>query len=147
MAGAATAPVTVADNIVSIQAQYGFDKRPANIFIAATSTEVSEWSDTMIDADGIDGIGNAGDYQRIGALRIAVVARSKSPERAAAGAACTATVALPEVFKTAAPAGVAAAPVTVNVAVAGDSVDWRCYRYRAFETIVPLRNAGWRPAV
>jgi type IV pilus assembly protein PilW len=33
----------------------------------------------------------------------------------------------------------------VDVAVAGDSADWRCYRYRVFETIVPLRNADWNP--
>jgi type IV pilus assembly protein PilW len=33
----------------------------------------------------------------------------------------------------------------VNVAVAGDTLDWKCYRYRVFETIVPIRNAQWRP--
>ena len=33
----------------------------------------------------------------------------------------------------------------VNVAVAGDTMDWKCYRYRVFETIVPIRNAQWRP--
>jgi type IV pilus assembly protein PilW len=28
--------------------------------------------------------------------------------------------------------------------VAGDPLGWQCYRYRVFETIVTLRNAGWR---
>ena len=51
----------------------------------------------------------------------------------------------PTVFAGAAPASVAAAPVQVNVVVAGDKVDWKCYRYRVFETIVPIRNAQWRP--
>jgi type IV pilus assembly protein PilW len=145
MEGAASDPATVADNIVSIQAQYGFDTRPDATFRGDTSARVVQWSDTMIDADGLGVAGDAGDYQRIAALRIAVVARSKSPERAAPGATCTATTALPQVFATAEPAGVEAAPVTVNVGVTGDSVDWHCYRYRVFETIVPLRNAGWRP--
>jgi type IV pilus assembly protein PilW len=145
MDGASTNPVTVADNIVSIQAQYGFDTRDAAIFRAAASTKVVQWSDTMINADGLGATGDAGDYQRIAALRIAVVARSKSPERAEPGAACTATPTLPVVFAAAEPADVVAMPVTVNVGVTGDSVDWRCYRYRVFETIVPLRNAGWRP--
>jgi type IV pilus assembly protein PilW len=145
MAGAATNPASVADNIVSIQAQYGFDTRPTATFQAAASTQVGQWSDTMINADGVGATGDAGDYQRIAAVRIAVVARSKSPERPAPGAACTATTALPVVFASAEPDGVAAVPVTVNVGVAGDPVDWRCYRYRVFETIVPLRNAGWRP--
>jgi type IV pilus assembly protein PilW len=143
--GAATAPATVADNIVSIQAQYGFDTRDDGTFRSDTSSRVTQWSDTMINADGLGVEGDAGDYQRIAALRIAVVARSKSPERAAPGAACSATPARPQVFATAEPAGVAAVPVTVNVGVTGDSVDWRCYRYRVFETIVPLRNAAWRP--
>jgi type IV pilus assembly protein PilW len=31
------------------------------------------------------------------------------------------------------------------VAVAGDTVDWKCYRYRVFNTIVPMRNSAWRP--
>jgi type IV pilus assembly protein PilW len=145
MDGAATDPATVADNIVSIQAQYGFDTRVPSAFLPERGMQVSQWSDTMIDADGLGGAGDAADYQRIAALRIAVVARSKSPERAEPGAACSATTALPVVFAVAEPAGVAALPVTVNVAVAGDTVDWRCYRYRVFETIVPLRNAGWRP--
>jgi type IV pilus assembly protein PilW len=49
------------------------------------------------------------------------------------------------VFAREEPFGVAALPVQVNVAIAGDGIDWKCYRYRVFETIVPLRNAGWRP--
>jgi len=40
---------------------------------------------------------------------------------------------------------VAGVPITVNVAVTGDPLDWRCYRYRVFETVATLRNAGWRP--
>jgi len=33
----------------------------------------------------------------------------------------------------------------VNVAVAGDAVSWKCYRYRVFETIVPILNSQYRP--
>jgi type IV pilus assembly protein PilW len=74
-----------------------------------------------------------------------VVARSKAAENVAAGSNCSATTALPVVFAGKVPQDVAAAPVTVNVAVANDPVNWRCYRYRVFETVVNLRNAGWRP--
>ncbi|MFS2019346.1 pilus assembly protein PilW, partial [Massilia sp. CT11-108] len=70
---------------------------------------------------------------------------SKAVEHPAAGAACTTTTAQPVVFSSAAPAGVAGVPITVNVAVTGDPLDWRCYRYRVFETVATLRNAGWRP--
>lgn len=135
---------TVAGNIVSIKAQYGFDGRQGSAFQPGTGLQVNTWSSTMIDADGSGVAGDAGDWQHIAAVRLAVVARSKLADHPASGTTCTATTARPVVFAAAAPAGVAAAPVTVNVAVAGDPVDWTCYRYRVFETIVTLRNAGWR---
>lgn len=144
LTGAAAAPVTVIDNVVSIKAQYGFDTRVAapGTPLADPGTQIAQWSATMIDADHDGVAGDPGDYQRITALRIAVVARSQAIERATV-AGCSTTTLLPIVFSTAQPTGVAAVPVSVNVAVAGDTVDWKCYRYRVFETIVPLRNSGW----
>lgn len=145
LAGASAAPSTVVDNVVSIKAQYGFDQRVGAGFDPQGGMQVGQWSATMIDADGDGTVGGAADYQRITALRIAVVARSKAPERPQPGVACSATSTAPVVFGTAAPAGVTAVPIAVNVAVAGDPIDWKCYRYRVFETIVPLRNSAWRP--
>ncbi|HEU5437389.1 MAG TPA: PilW family protein, partial [Telluria sp.] len=148
MAGASANPSTVVDNVVSIKAQYGFDKNPQPAdgqFNPDNGMVVSEWSSTMINADGIGGVGDAADYQRITALRVAVVARSRAPERPAAGADCSATTVRPVVFGSASPAGVTPAPISVNVAVPGDPIDWKCYRYRVFETIVPMRNTAWRP--
>jgi type IV pilus assembly protein PilW len=145
--GSNAAAAAVADNIVSLKAQYGFDTRPGNAFQPAIGLQVTQWSSTMIDADGSAVTGDAGDWQRIAAVRLAVVARSKNPERPAAGTSCSATADAdkPVAFGTKAPAGVAAVQVTINVAVTGDAVDWHCYRYRVFETIVPFRNASWRP--
>jgi type IV pilus assembly protein PilW len=145
--GSSAAVSAVADNIVSLKAQYGFDTRPGNAFQPAAGLQVTQWSSTMINADGDGVTGGPGDWQRIAAVRLAVVARSKNPERPAAGQPCSATrdTDKPVAFGTKAPAGVAAVPVTVNVAVTGDPVDWHCYRYRVFETIVPFRNASWRP--
>jgi type IV pilus assembly protein PilW len=145
LAGASAAAEVVLDNVVSLKAQYGFDTRSSAAFAPASGVQLAVWSGAMIDADGDGIIGGAGDYQRVVALRIAVVARSKHPERADAGGACRATLSAPVVFAREEPFGVAALPVPVNVAIAGDSIDWKCYRYRVFETIVALRNAGWRP--
>lgn len=142
---AAGQPATVAEDIVSIKAQYGFDTRTGSAFLPQNGLQVNRWSATMIDADGSGTTGDNGDWQHIAAVRLAVVARSKAVEHPAAGATCTATTAQPVVFAGDAPTGVAGVPVTLDVAVAGDPVDWRCYRYRAFETVVTLRNAGWRP--
>jgi type IV pilus assembly protein PilW len=135
----------VADNIVSLKAQYGFDTRAA--FDPAAGMQVTKWSSAMIDADGNGTVGSPEDWQRIAAVRLAVVARSKNPERPAKGAACSATsdADKPKAFTTNAPAAVAAVPVTIDVAVTDDPVDWHCYRYRVFETVVPFRNASWRP--
>ena len=145
LAGSGGEPATVADNIVSIKAQYGFDTRTGAAFAPQAGLQVRRWSAAMIDADGDAIVGSAGDYQHIAALRIAVVARSAARERAGADGACSASTAKPVVFASAVPQGVAAVPVTVEVAADENDTAWRCYRYRVFETIVPLRNAGWRP--
>jgi type IV pilus assembly protein PilW len=136
---------SVADNIVSIKAQYGFDIRTGTAFTPEQGTVVGKWSSIMIDADGVGGPGSAGDYQRVVAVRIAVVARSKAPERPSTGTVCDATKVAPTLFANAQPQGVAAAPATPNLTVTGDTQDWKCYRYRVFETIVPIRNNAWRP--
>jgi type IV pilus assembly protein PilW len=143
--GSKATAAPVADNIVALKAQYGFDTRVGSAFDPAAGMQVTKWSSTMFDADGDTVTGSPGDWQRIAAVRLAVVARSKNPERPAKGAACSATADKPVAFATPAPAGVAAAQVTIDVAVTGDTVDWHCYRYRVFETVVPFRNASWRP--
>jgi type IV pilus assembly protein PilW len=150
LAGAEGAGVAVADNIVSIKAQYGFDARVIAGYNPAPApdgngAQLTQWSNAMIDADGDLTVGGPGDYQRIVAIRLAVVARSKSAEKPATNGQCGATTVLPQLFATASPASVAVVAVSPNVAVTGDSVPWQCYRYRVFETIVPLRNAQWRP--
>lgn len=157
MPGAAGQGASVIDNVVSLKAQYGFDNRPLSEYdpntpgnstvavSAASGMQIGVWSSTMIDADNDGVVGSAGDYQRIGSVRLAVVARSKNAEKPGTSGQCRATTVQPTVFAGAAPASVAAAPVQVNVVVAGDTADWKCYRYRVFETIVPIRNAQWRP--
>lgn len=144
LAGSAAESKPVADNIVALKAQYGFDTREQEVFDRSDGPVVTAWSATMIDADKNGNVGGPGDYTRIAALRIGLVARSKNPERPAADGTCNATTAAPKLFEASQPRNVAAVPVTTSLAVAGDTVDWKCYRYRVFETIVPLRNTGWR---
>lgn len=135
LAGSSAAASTVTDNIVAIKAQYGFDRRAA--FTPELGMQVTTWSGSMLDADNDLVVGSAGDYGRIAAVRVAVVARSRNPEKPNASGACTAT-----------PAGaytVFGGTVSVPLAVTGDTIDWKCYRYRTFETVVPLRNSAWRP--
>jgi len=135
----------VADNIVSIKAQYGLDTRAGAAFDPEQGMQIGAWSNEMTDADGDGVTGGPGDYQRVAAIRLAVVARNRSPERPAAGGACSVTTEPLTVFGSRQPSEVDAVPVELDLSDTGDGPDWTCYRYRAFETIVPLRNSGWRP--
>lgn len=137
LAGSSTTASTVTDNIVAIKAQYGLDQRSTATFTPELGMQVSNWSGTMLDADGDGVAGSAGDYARVAAVRVAVVARSRNPERPNAAGVCSATPNTPYT--------VFGGTVSVGLAVAGDSIDWKCYRYRTFETVVPLRNSAWTP--
>ena len=137
LAGTSETPAAVTDNIVAIKAQYGLDQRIGAAFDPEAGMQVSTWSSTMLNADGDGVTGGAGDYARIAAVRVAVVARSRNPEKPNSAGVCNATPATPYT--------VFGGAVTVSLAVAGDTVDYKCYRYRTFETIVPLRNSAWRP--
>ncbi|MFL6656650.1 MAG: PilW family protein [Massilia sp.] len=148
LTGSTAASTPVIDNVVSLKAQYGFDTRSQAAFdasfVANTGVRVNQWSATMIDADGNGTAASHNDFQHIVAIRLAVVARSKSPEKPDSSGNCNTTTVQPKVFSTTEPTGVTAVPIDVDVSVAGETVSWKCYRYRVFETIVPLRNAGWR---
>lgn len=144
MSGSTDAPKAVVDNVVAIKAQYGFDARPG--FDPVFGAQVTNWSADMLDADGSGIAGDAGDFQRITAVRLAVVARSQVPDKPkGSDGSCDTTTAKLTIFDSQTPAGVEASPVTVALDVADDQVHWTCYRYRAFETVVQIRNNAWRP--
>lgn len=122
---------TLAGNIVSLKAQYGFDTRA----MIASVPLVTRWSASMIDADGSGTTGDSGDWQRIAGMRIAVVARSPNRE----AGACAATASNLPGWQAPDNAGMLA---RTDISLTHVS-DWRCYRYRSYETVVPLRNVIW----
>lgn len=128
--------------VVNLQAQYG-------ISAAANSNQVIQW----VNASGATWAApTVANRNRIKAVRIAVVARNAKIEPTAVTAACSSTT-------TAAPTGLCAwdatsalpspvvAPFVASPAPAIDlsagDADWLRYRYRVFETIIPLRNMIW----
>lgn len=116
----------LAPDVVSIQAEYGFDTRAG----AQTDARVDTWSATMIDADASGTTGDTGDINRIYSLRFALVARSGLMEKPdPATGICNTTT-----------AGPSWAGGTISLAA---DANWRCYRYKTFETVVPLRNTIW----
>lgn len=117
--------------IVNLQAQYG-------ISATASSNQVTQW----VDASGGTWAAppTVANRNRIKAIRIAVVARNAKMEAATVTATCSSTTA-------AAPAGlcawagsVASPAPTINL---NNDPNWARYRYRVFETIIPLRNVIW----
>lgn len=140
-----TSAQPIANDIVQLQAQYGFDTRVG----AQTDARVDTWSDTMIDADGDGGgaiPGDDGDLARIYAVRIAIVARSSLREKAQDDGTCNITTATGANSSAPAPRWVAA-NVALDVSRHPDgsaNANWQCYRYRVFESVIPLRNLLWR---
>lgn len=126
----------IVPNVVDVQAQYG-------ISAAASSNQVTQW----VNATGIWAASalTVANRNRIKAVRIAVIARNSLLERDPVSTACSS-------ISLAQPTGVCAWDATsANPAVAspaptvdlsGDP-DWDRYRYRVFETIIPLRNVIW----
>jgi type IV pilus assembly protein PilW len=145
LAGTSQTPQIVVDNVVAIKAQYGFDTNIGDAFKPG-SMQVNKWSTSMIDADGNGEVGNPGDYQHVAAIRLAVIARGGIPDKPdPKTGTCSGTTTMQKVFASNVPLNVPAVPVLVKLSVPGDPMDWTCYRYRSFETIVPIRNSGWRP--
>lgn len=142
--GAGTTPA-VAD-IVNIQAQYG-------ISATANSNQVVNW----VDATGIWAAGTitAANRNLIKAVRVAVIARNGSMEKATINNSYSGMACDPATLTSTTPVGVCAwIPVSASSPAPGvdlrsspGDTDWQRYRYRVFETIIPLRNVVWSRSV
>jgi type IV pilus assembly protein PilW len=117
----------VAANIVSLRAQYGRDTT-----VPAMDGAVDEWvRSTPADACG---------WARTPAVRFVLVARSSHYEThidpTTRQRVCEPVT--PAQRTWAGSAGAQAAPIDLSA-----DADWRCYRYKTFETIAPSRNIAW----
>lgn len=130
-AGGVTTPMVA--GIVNLQAQYG-------IALTANSNQINQW----VDATGTwatPGMTLA-NRNRIKAIRVAIVARNAKMETSVVTNGCSST----------APNGpcswdaTSANPPTASPAPPIDLrayPSWQQYRYRVFDTIIPLRNMVW----
>jgi type IV pilus assembly protein PilW len=128
--------MTLAADIVNLQAEYGFDNRAGS----QASPQITTWQASMIDADGNGVVGDNGDLRRLLAVRIAIVARSAQREIPDSGS-CSAAV--PR-WLADADGGLSDTTIAVDHFADGSAnPDWQCYRYRVFQTVVPMRNLLW----
>lgn len=125
---AAATPIVA--GIVNLQAQYGVSD-------TANSNEVTQW----VDASGAPwGSPGVADRNRIKAIRIAVVARNPKMEADDVTASCSSTTAA-NPTGLCAWEGSASSPAPA-IDLSADA-NWRRYRYRVFESTIPLRNVIW----
>jgi type IV pilus assembly protein PilW len=114
------------DGIVDLQAQYGKDTNGDGV--------VDVW--TKVLSRNAPANFDAIDIMQVIAVRLAVLARDDYYQKpSAAGGPCEATTAANR------PTWSGGAFLTFDAAGALPS----CYKYRVFETVVPLRNMIWRP--
>lgn len=122
-----TTAISLVNDIVDLQAQYGKDNGVDNSTVDnATFTA----DDKIVDSYDTTTPTTSADWQRVLTVRIGVLARSQNYERPdPPGSACTATTSAPTW---------SGGSFTVPEGLPS------CYKYRVFETVVPLRNMIWR---
>lgn len=126
-----TAAVPVVPEVVDMQAQYGVSATPDSNQITQWVAATGTWGSAM----------TATNRNRIKAVRVAIIARNGELENEDITSECSSTTA-------AAPTGLCAwagtstspAP-TIDLSV-GDP-NWKRYRYRVYESIIPIRNIIW----
>jgi len=124
----------IVENIVDLQAEYGKDNGVDNGTVPAGAFAAN---DNIVDSYDNVMPANSTEWGQVLSVRIGVLARSEHYVRpATAGAPCTAT--------TAAPTWANGKPFTALGDFTDTTNQARCYGYRVFETVVPLRNMIWR---
>ena len=128
VAGTATPMVT---GVAMLQAQYG-------ISAATNSNQVAQW---VSATGGTWTTPTVPNRNLIKAIRLAVVARNPKMETEVVSTACSSTTA-------ASPSGVcawegSATSPAPTVDLSTGNANWDKYRYRVFQSIVPLRNVLW----
>lgn len=136
--GCGTADTTPADldrisNIVNIQAQYGVAPAGSQTINCWTSARTSD-TGCGIPAGRNWSAPQAADAKRIKAIRMAIVTRSPLDEREKDGSGnCTTTQVAPSLGWNDDGANIDLSNIP----------NWKCYRYKVYQTIVPLINVLW----
>jgi type IV pilus assembly protein PilW len=124
----------VVAEVVNIQAQYG-------VSASANSNQVNEWVEPTGIWAATATTPTVANRNRIKAIRVAVVARNGLREKEIVTSACTTVkgtvnngpCAWDDTDFSAAP----------KIDLSLTDANWQNYRFRAFETIIPLRNMLW----
>ena len=134
----ATAPMDIAEGVINLKAEYGYDTN-AN----------GQIDDGPGNVEWLTALPAGADWRRVLAVRIAVLVRSRQFERSSdpgASAASVVTSSNPFYFDD--PVNRKFLMTNVDgslpaITTVGDPNNWRHYRYRVYERVIPLRNILW----
>jgi type IV pilus assembly protein PilW len=117
----------VADNIVQLKAQYGHDNGLNN---GTVPTGPYVAGDGIVDSYDTVTPATATAWNQLLTVRIGLVARSAQPEKPSGpGPACDTTITAPTWSGG-------------NFDLSANA-NWMCYRYKVFETVIPVKNILW----
>lgn len=132
----------IVSNVVFFQAQYGRDTTPTATGAINTwtgSRDTNPWLASLMNAT--TPAAAIADIRQIKAVRLAIIVRSDEPESPATFNQATSFTPFQDC-----PAGMTCLPAAAAINFpAGTGPGGTTYRYRMYETIVPLKNAVWNP--
>ena len=145
--GLSNVPAVLVTGVVNIQAQYGISAKPDGNQIVQWVNATGQWAGTPGTTNAVCSAA-AANRNCIKAVRVAVVARNELLEKENVSTACSSTTATAVPLtgvcawdaKSADPSGVGWEAPAVDLS---NNADWQRYRYRVYETIIPLRNIVW----
>lgn len=120
-ANPAIANDVVAPEIIDMQLEYGI-AQPSQPSVSSWTAATGAWAHPTAAA-----------FQQVKAIRVALVARSVQYEKPAPNTQCSTTT----------DDMVGKWSSWAKFSTRNYPADWKCYRYKVFETIVPLRNVIW----
>jgi len=136
------AAVPIADNIVHMRALYGLDDGVNNNTVTFNAFYIAGDGivDRFVDAPTFDAMATK-PWQYVAMIRVVLVARSANAERPSGGGGCDTTTVAP----TWSGSALGGAPFNFQTALdLSADPNWQCYRYKVFETTIPLRNWIWK---
>lgn len=120
------------NDVVSLRAVYGKDFNPAPSALPG---------DGIVDTWDRAALADAFQASRVLAVMLQVTSRSGLKEKPTSGAVCDATVAANRPDRAQDWMGES----FIGIDLSQSDPDWRCYRYKLFQTNVAVRNMIWRP--
>jgi type IV pilus assembly protein PilW len=123
---------SVAPNIVILKAQYGIVPATGGTGTIEWSSATGDWAGTASPLGITTAASDLAHIRRIKAIRVAILVRNAEYQKPGAGGCDATTTAQTDDW-----------PDWAGFSTGSLGPDWNCYRYKAFESTIPVRNLLW----